>query len=427
MKNFLNALKFIAILGLIYCISFFIASRLNLLQTAFFSAYSGVLILLGILGLTYNHLWSLNAWKKRPILSSVVILLILWISYTFSKISLQSFAIFKQLSSPEGKHWNGKVFQPDPVLGHVPVKCASGNLSLEYNQTLIHRVAIKWDENGFRIPEDSSCKRVFSRPLVMFLGCSFTEGADCPAERTFSSIVGDSIHGTSINAGVSSYGFSQMLLLARKLVPEYKPDYLVVQNSPWLSQRAISRYAPTFGLSIPSPYFAKVNDSIRIEPPAFPTSCFSLTWKYDRNKNKLSNFIDFYFRQGFAICAKDWLNIFLANFRTPGPVKDPKLVEKVFFDEIQQLSKENHDRLIVLDLGDIKTTSESHDIIKNSNVRFAEADSLLWKTANFSEKTFQHLYYYWGRKGNDSTIIDEHPTRIAHAIIAQSILDKIKN
>ena len=427
MKKIVSALIFIAILVIIFSISFFAADKFNFVLSPVFAFYTACLILFGLLGITYNNLWSSGAFKKRPFIAGFIVLFTFIVLFYFSKVSLQVYPIFKHIASTEGKHWTGKVFQPDPVLGHKPVECNSGTLNMTFNQTLIHNTPVKFDENGFRIPVDTPCARNFKRPLILFLGDSFTEGADCNEEKTFSAIVGDSIHGTSINAGVSSYGFSQMLLLARKLIPKYKPDYVVIQNSPWLSERAISRYAPTFGLAIPSPYFSNVNGIVQLEPPVFATSCFSLNWKYDSNKGKLHNFISFYLKEGFAVCAKDWMNMVRAKYRTPNPEKDHQASDKVFFDEIVQIANTNKSNLIVLNLGDINATGNSHTILEGKNVKFAEADSGLWKDVNFNEKTYQQLYYYWGWTGKDSVILDKHPTLEAHAAIAQSIIQTIKN
>ncbi len=427
MKKIVSALIFIAILVFIFSISFFAADKFNFVLSPVFAFYTACLILFGLLGITYNNLWSSAAFKKRPFIAGVIVLFTFIVLFYFSKISLQVYPIFKHIASSEGKHWTGKVFQPDPVLGHKPVECDSGALNMTFNHTLIHNTPVKFDENGFRVPADSPCTRNFKRPLILFLGDSFTEGADCNAEKTFSAIVGDSIHGTSINAGVSSYGFSQMLLLARKLIPKYKPDYVVIQNSPWLSERAISRYAPTFGLAIPSPYFSNVNGIVQLEPPVFSTSCFSLNWKYDSNKGKLHNFISFYLKEGFSVCARDWMNMVRAKYGTPNPEKDHRASDKVFFEEIVQIANTNKSNLIVLNLGDISATGNSHTILEGKNVKFAEADSALWKDVNFNEKTYQQLYYYWGWTGKDSVILDKHPTLEAHAAIAQSIIQTIKN
>ena len=427
MKKILNGIVFIGILILIYSILFFLADKFNFVLSPVFTTCTAFLLLFGLLGITYNNVWTSNGYKKRPLISTVVLLFTFVILFYFSKISLQVYPIFKHMANTEGKHWTGKVFQPDPVLGHKPVTCQSGALNMSFNNALIHNTPVKFDNNGFRIPVDTPCNRNFSRPLVLFLGDSFTEGADCNEEKTFSAIVGDSIHGSSINAGVSSYGFSQMMLLARMLVPKYKPDYIVVQNSPWLSERAIDRYAPTFGLLIPSPYFANVNGTVQLAPPAFPTSCFSLNWAYDSNKSRLRNFISFYFQEGFAVCAKDWYNSLLARYRTPKPEKDHHVSDKLFFDEVSQIANANNSKMIVLNLGDIKTTGNTHTILEGKNITFAEADSLLWKDAGENEKTYQQLYYYWGWNGKDSVILDKHPTLAAHAAIAQSIIKTIKN
>jgi hypothetical protein len=76
---------------------------------------------------------------------------------------------------------------------------------------------------------------------VLALGCSFTYGAATNAENTYPYLVGQRLAGTTRNAGVSSYGLSQMMILAKRLVPAYKPDYLLVQYSPWLVDRSKRR------------------------------------------------------------------------------------------------------------------------------------------------------------------------------------------
>jgi hypothetical protein len=58
--------------------------------------------------------------------------------------------------------------------------------------------------------------------------------------------------------GVSSYGLSEMMVLAKRLVPIQKPDYLLVPYSPWLVGRAQSPFAPTYFGSVVTPYFLPV-------------------------------------------------------------------------------------------------------------------------------------------------------------------------
>lgn len=427
MKKLLNAILFILFMGLIIGLLFFFANRSGRLQVPLFGFISGVLLLFTLMGLTYKAVWTMDTFKRRPFLASVILLVSVLILTYFSRISFQAYGLFKYLSTTNGKHWSGKVFEPDQILGHKPMPCNLGSLSLEYNHQLLHRTPVKFDENRFRIPVDTSCSRTLTRPLVLFLGDSFTEGADCNAEQTFSAVVGDSLHATYLNAGVSSYGFAQMFLLARTLIPKYKPDYLIVQNSPWLSQRAVSRYAPTFGLLIPSPYFTRINDSIQVVPPVFQTSSFSLTWKFNPAKSRLANFLSFYFKEGFYVCARDILRSSWANRTTPAPLADQAMADEAFFHEIGKYAEQYGSRLIVVNLGDIHSTANSHKYLNNAQTRFAEADSLLWKSAHADEQEFARKYYFRGWKGNDTVILDKHPTVEAHAIIANSIIQTIKN
>ena len=50
--------------------------------------------------------------------------------------------------------------------------------------------------------------------------------SECP-------VVAQGLGGTVLNAGKCAYGLSQMLILARRLIPRYRPDYVLVQFSPW--------------------------------------------------------------------------------------------------------------------------------------------------------------------------------------------------
>ncbi len=62
---------------------------------------------------------------------------------------------------------------------------------------------------------------------MLTLGCSFTYGAANHAEDTFSYLVGNYFGGSTKNAGVSSYGLSQMVINA-PMVDSGEPNRLAV-------------------------------------------------------------------------------------------------------------------------------------------------------------------------------------------------------
>ena len=77
---------------------------------------------------------------------------------------------------------------------------------------------------------ENGCFQLFVSPLLLFpvfvlsLGDSITYGYGCRAEEAFGYLVARALGGTVLNAGQSGAGLAQMVLLARELIPAYRPD-----------------------------------------------------------------------------------------------------------------------------------------------------------------------------------------------------------
>ncbi len=143
------------------------------------------------------------------------------------------------------------------------------------------------DEGGFRIPKTPKPDRA-GRPLVLCLGCSFTYGS-C-AEHPWPEVLGDRLDARVVNGGVGGWGLVQMLLRARKLIPELHPDWVVVQASPWLADRSQSPLAAhRFGYN-PQPWFAP--DLAIVPPSRPPRATFRLT-EWRSSDSSLGDFLDF--------------------------------------------------------------------------------------------------------------------------------------
>ncbi|MBI1859041.1 MAG: SGNH/GDSL hydrolase family protein [Candidatus Melainabacteria bacterium] len=134
--------------------------------------------------------------------------------------------------------WLGNVHKPDLKYGYAPVPNSVGYelYSKEPNLSYDRKIPLKYDKNGFRVPikKTESSSATNKRPLILALGCSFTYGAKVHATSTYTYLVGKQLNGESINAGVSAYGLTQILMKAKELILKYKPDYVLVQYSPWL-------------------------------------------------------------------------------------------------------------------------------------------------------------------------------------------------
>ncbi|MCD6309655.1 MAG: hypothetical protein J7M18_03010, partial [Candidatus Eremiobacteraeota bacterium] len=168
--------------------------------------------------------------KKKNIIFFIITIFLLFLLFSMLYLGtiIYRTALLQQKLDFNWKYM-GYTFHPELGFGHIPG-----------SRTKLLNIPICYDENGFRIPKDK--KYTEKRPLILALGGSFTFGDMCFAENTFPFLVGKYLGGSTVNGGGCSYGLSQMLILARKLIPEYKPDIVLVQYSPWLVDRSITPF-----------------------------------------------------------------------------------------------------------------------------------------------------------------------------------------
>ena len=129
----------------------------------------------------------------------------------------------------------GRLYGFDPLMGPVPLPDANGFLQLPGGGPAI---PTHHDGDGVRVRVGvrQGCSGL-KRPRLVFIGDSFTYGDFTLAENTFAYKAVIKLSGESVNGGVNGFGLAQMVLRARQLIPKYRPDYVVVQYSPWLAAR----------------------------------------------------------------------------------------------------------------------------------------------------------------------------------------------
>ncbi len=138
---------------------------------------------------------------------------------------------------------------------------------------------LKLGANGTRKPD-----------YILSLRFSFTSGFGVPAKSTFCHLMADELGMVPLNAGRCSYGLAEMLILVRRLIPEFKPKIVLVQYSPWLVERSQQRYGPTFYGLLPHPYFVEESVAgLKIHGPDFMTAIF----RHDFATPKVSDSIAF--------------------------------------------------------------------------------------------------------------------------------------
>lgn len=321
--------------------------------------------------------------------------------------------------------FNGAVHRADPALGFAAVPGARGLHTFPIGPPF----PMQYDERGFRIPAFESPARALVRPLVLALGCSYTYGDACPVEKTYPYLVAERLHATSLNAGKCAYGLAQMLLLARELIPRERPEYVLVQQSPWLVGRGTSGFArATFG-SVPVPYFTDAASHVEIAPPAFRTRLFDLPLqRYDNPRRGLAEFASFVWNVGLPLFAHDDAQLLLHRARrlagrVPPSASDEDAVVKAAYREILALARSAGSLLVVVRLSHPLDDSPPPlgGLGREEGVLVVRAqEALNRRVPERTKDAYQRRFAHW--RGEPPVLVDTHPNPEAHAVIAEEIV-----
>jgi len=321
--------------------------------------------------------------------------------------------------------WSGKVAKADKELGFAPIPNSRGLEIMPIGAA----IPMRYDKDGFRIPVEDQLNTKNIHPVVLTLGCSFTYGAATAAENTFPYLVGNYLGGSTKNAGVCSYGLSQMVIIAKRLIPRHNPDYVIVQYSPWLVKRAIRPFAPSYYGKIPNPYYAD-EGNLAIKPPVFQTKILELPIdEYRTSQEGFFDFFSFLGNVGLPLFLHDDFNITAYSLAKvlrlkDRPTKNHSVVIQHAYGEISKVAEQNGAKLIIVILGeDHQPVSVQKDLLPN-NVIVVEAHSaLLDRLPNMDKQSYQREYNHW--RGDPPILVDGHPNEKAHRIIAEKIVAQI--
>ncbi len=321
--------------------------------------------------------------------------------------------------------WSGTVFEPDREIGFRAKPGAAGGHTFPIGED----IPMRFDGNGFRVPVDSADKD-YRRPYVLALGCSFTYGDACRAEDTFPHLVARGLGGTELNAGLPSYGLSQMLILARKLIPEYRPEYVLFQYSPWLLNRSTRLFAPTRFSVAPNPYFIDGDDgSIDLHPPVFTPYTVDLSPWRDTPASR-RDFFSFFFRAAFPLLLHDDFNLLAFKLKAslgllPSPSERTGRIVEETYREIRELAEQHGAELIVVGLGNFDEPLTLPETFGELDLTAVNCHAeLLSRLAEPDEYSFSRAYCHF--RGDPPRWVDRHHNPAAHRIIADSILEAIR-
>jgi hypothetical protein len=360
--------------------------------------------------------WALVILVNLAVLAMAYLSLIVW----------ESYGAYRFLKTP-GRGWSGQVHRADAELGFAPIPAARGAHLFPTGP----EIPMRYDGEGFRVPVGADEDRPRRRPLVLALGGSFTYGDATPAEKTYPYRVAKTLDGSAINAGVCSYGLSHMLILARRLVVEHRPDYLLVQYSPWLVKRALSPFAPSYFGKLTNPYFYEDGDGFRLRPPVFPTVVFDYPIsEYRAGESSTRQLLGFVGEVGLPLQVREHRGMIGYHARRalgvlPPPSRDYEGVLRAGYAEIAEIAAERGTRTLIVLLDGAGQQAEFPAVASNAPVTVIDAQAaLLSQLDETTPRAFLRKYGHW--RGDPPQLVDPHPNAKAHAIIAKAILKGIR-
>jgi len=366
--------------------------------------------------------------KKKFLLYAIMIflpLVVCSVAY-MSYAAYQTIDFYQSIKTKE-RGWEGNVHVADAELGFSPVPNSYGTHLFPMGPD----IPMRYDEDGFRVPvEKIEGSSKHPRPLVLALGCSVTYGDASYAKDTYPYLVGKSLKGTSKNAGVCSYGLSQMLLLAKKLLPIHKPDYLLVQYSPWLVSRAQDPFAPSSYGKVPTPFFYDIGDNFALNSPVFLAKVMELPIdRYRHGERGVMDALSFYWNVGLPLFFHDDFNMLKYYISRsigilPNPTKRREDLVEYVYGEIYNEAKEHGAKLVIVVLGAAAKPVVVKDLSFPSDAILVHAhDALLNYLTSVNNIDYMRAYAHW--RGSPRRLVDIHPNKFAHRIIARAIVSTI--
>ncbi len=381
------------------------------------------LMLIFVLGISYPYwrgLFKRNVWFRTALL---LIIPLFYYGYVIRLRITPLYYITKEVGDKIGK-----VYVNNDTLGYKHLPNSTG-----YRQLGGKFITITHDENGARIPV--GYKHTGKRPLILTLGCSVSYADACWAEDGFTHQVAKDLNGDYINAACSGYGASQMILNARKFIPKYKPDYVIVQYTFWLVERSMKYYQEFFGGNFPIPYISdKGIETTVFSPKGLQETPFA---EFKSTPINALDFAKFYLRVAPYHLYQDfnriWIGIKAFFGLVPRPASNRDIAENRVYGELAKICRENNAKMIVWTTGtgfhltDVRVIPP--DTIYKLKIPIAFADTALYKRNNaWDRPTYAKYFAHWRKinDGKDSVITDGHPNKLCHRIIADEIVKTIR-
>lgn len=317
--------------------------------------------------------------------------------------------------------WVGSVYQSDPDFGYVPHPNASAFHVLREGE----RIPVHFDADGFRVPPPGKSQPVKSDASILFLGCSFTHGYGVPAEQTFAQLAANELSAKCLNGGVSGWGLSQMLLRARRDIPRFRPQYVVVQYSNWLPSRSQQYYSPSDFGTVPSPYFHELSGQTKVHRPIFRPIIQDLLRAHPESRTLLP----FSWNVGLPLFLHDdrlvaWTTLTRQFGLIPQPLANRQEILRYTLDEIRQLCVDHGGRMVIVKLRNRFDDTPLDKLDSTVDTIIDTFEPLASALPERTPEAWGKNYYHW--RGNPPRLVDMHPSPQAHAIISRAIAHVIR-
>ena len=324
-----------------------------------------------------------------------------------------------------GQGFIGHIFVPAPRIGYVPAPGASGAFAIPLGMP----IPVHHDDAGLRAPLGVRHSLVgMHHPRLLFLGCSFTYGQMVPAEATFANRTAVRLGGGVINGGVPGYSLAQMVLRAHQLIPAYRPDYVVVQYSPWLVDRAITEFAPSYNqLVVPVPYYSG-EGPLTIADPAFEPYVPDLD-RFRVSPVRFGDRLRFFWQVALPMYVHDDARLLVFRARqflgiSPVPTQNRDEVVRTSYAEINEVARRNGAQVVILALGTAEPLITPDILFPPGVVVVDGQQALLDHLPQPTRDEYVKAYWHW--RGNPLRPVDWHPNEHAHELLASALVSRLQ-
>ncbi|MDF3031768.1 MAG: GDSL-like Lipase/Acylhydrolase [Moraxellaceae bacterium] len=338
--------------------------------------------------------------------------------------------VYRGLTLYEGIKWYsrdfiGRVYAADPAVGYRLAPNARGSFAIPLGDP----VPVFHDAEGLRAPQGVQQAVMGARhPRLLFLGDSFTYGSLVAAEDTFPYLAAQHLGGETVNGGVPGYGLAQMVRRAEELIPKYKPDYVVVQYSPWLVQRAISEFAPADnGYLTAVPYYTG-DAAPEIVAPAFPPQGITVD-AYRTTPRSLGDRLSFLWNVALPKYVYEDFHLYPFRLRqflslAPEPSGNGTGVLLKAYADIDAIAQRHQARTVILVLGNSFSMEVPELLFPPQALRVNAQQALLQRLPVVDSEHYMRAY--WLMRGNPPRPVDWHPNERAHALIAEVLAQDLR-